>query len=100
VSEEKTVSQIEQELFLTIGPHWRVHSNDELADMSGYPAELLAIVRGGSQQQLAAYRAQKDATPEYVTESGRVLTDEEIADLSAEAERGYDVSRLKESDPP
>lgn len=33
---------------------------------------------------------------EFVTKSGRVLTEGDIEDLADEAERGYDVTHLKE----
>jgi ribosomal protein S27AE len=34
-----------------------------------------------------------------VTRSGRILTESDIYDLVAEAERGYDLDRLRERDP-
>jgi hypothetical protein len=40
----------------------------------------------------------EDISEEYVTKSGRVLTDADIQELADEAERGYDVSHLMGND--
>lgn len=82
-----------------IEPHELV---DHLMTRHGYkrtelPAYLVHIREAGHQRlHDDVQKDEVDHDHNYVTETGRVLTEEDIQALADEAERGYDVSLLKD----